>query len=462
MHGIIELIMDNLYTIVLVAFVLIVFTTFLLLTTQVKKKSKRRLRPKSNQVLIRDAIRKLDSDPHNPESLKILADIYFKESKWEKALPLFQTQLDIAAAYPQIDQFEAGLKLGICSLKLGKPEDAVKPLLLARHERPENFEINYNLGEALIQTNDFEKAIPVLRKALAINTEANEVYASLAKAFYKTKRFKEALPYLKKTLDINPESKEFLYYMADSLHETGNTDKALKIFMHLRADPLFGIYSCLTAGTIHFNQGHTDKAIRDFEIGLKHQSSDKDIQAEFRYKLSQAYLKQNDIGKSLMYLKETNAIKPNYKDVPSLIARYEELNQNQNYRTYLIGGNSDFVSLCRKLVLVYFKKSRAKITNINVFADFAELTTDIETDKWEDTVFFRFYRTTSSVGELFIREFHAKIRDEKAGRGICVTAGTFSDESKKFIEGRPIDLIEKDMLVKMLTSIESEPNYLQL
>jgi tetratricopeptide (TPR) repeat protein len=462
MHGIIELIMDNLYTIVLVAFVLIVFTTFLLLTTQVKKKSKRRLRPKSNQVLIRDAIRKLDSDPHNPESLKILADIYFKESKWEKALPLFQTQLNIAAAYPQIDQFEAGLKLGICSLKLGKPEDAVKPLLLARHERPENFEINYNLGEALIQTNDFEKAIPVLRKALAINTEANEVYASLATAFYKTKRFKEALPYLKKTLDINPESKEFLYYMADSLHETGNTDKALKIFMHLRADPLFGIYSCLTAGTIHFNQGHTDKAIRDFEIGLKHQSSDKDIQAEFRYKLSQAYLKQNDIGKSLMYLKETNAIKPNYKDVPSLIARYEELNQNQNYRTYLIGGNSDFVSLCRKLVLVYFKKSRAKITNINVFADFAELTTDIETDKWEDTVFFRFYRTTSSVGELFIREFHAKIRDEKAGRGICVTAGTFSDESKKFIEGRPIDLIEKDMLVKMLTSIESEPNYLQL
>jgi tetratricopeptide (TPR) repeat protein len=454
--------MDNLYTFILVAFVLIVFTTFLLLTTQVKKKSKRRLRPKSNQVLIRDAIRKLDSDPHNPESLKILADIYFKESKWEKALPLFQTQLNIAAAYPQIDQFEAGLKLGICSLKLGKPEDAVKPLLLARHERPENFEINYNLGEALIQTNDFEKAIPVLRKALAINTEANEVYASLAKAFYKTKRFKEALPYLKKTLDINPESKEFLYYMADSLHETGNTDKALKIFMHLRADPLFGIYSCLTAGTIHFNQGHTDKAIRDFEIGLKHQSSDKDIQAEFRYKLSQAYLKQNDIGKSLMYLKETNAIKPNYKDVPSLIARYEELNQNQNYRTYLIGGNSDFVSLCRKLVLVYFKKSRAKITNINVFADFAELTTDIETDKWEDTVFFRFYRTTSSVGELFIREFHAKIRDEKAGRGICVTAGTFSDESKKFIEGRPIDLIEKDMLVKMLTSIESEPNYLQL
>ncbi len=454
--------MDNLYTIVLVAFVLIVFTTFLLLTTQVKKKSKRRLRPKSNQVLIRDAIRKLDSDPHNPESLKILADIYFKESKWEKALPLFQTQLDIAAAYPQIDQFEAGLKLGICSLKLGKPEDAVKPLLLARHERPENFEINYNLGEALIQTNDFEKAIPVLRKALAINTEANEVYASLAKAFYKTKRFKEALPYLKKTLDINPESKEFLYYMADSLHETGNTDKALKIFMHLRADPLFGIYSCLTAGTIHFNYGQIDKAIRDFEIGLKHQSSDKDIQAEFRYKLSQAYLKQNDIGKSLMYLKETNAIKPNYKDVPSLIARYEELNQNQNYRTYLIGGNSDFVSLCRKLVLVHFKKSRAKITNINVFTDFAELTTDIETDKWEDTVFFRFYRTTSSVGELFIRDFHAKIRDEKAGRGICVTAGTFSDESKKFIEGRPIDLIEKDMLVKMLTSIESEPNYLQL
>lgn len=450
------------YTIIFIAFVLIVFITFLMILTQAKKKSKRKPRQKSNQILIRDANRKLESDPHNPESLKILADIHYKEGNCEKAIPLFQTQLNIAAAYPQIDQFDAGLKLGICALKLGKPEEAVRPLLMARHERPENFEVNYNLAEALIRTNDFEKAIPLLRKALSINNEAYEVYPKLGTALYKARHFKEALPYLKKTLDITPESKEFLYYMADALHETGNTDKALKIFMHLRADPNFGIHSCLSAGTIHFNQNQIDKAIIDFEIGLKHQIQDKDIQAEFRYKLSQAYLKQNDIGKSLIYLKETNAIKPNYKDVPNLISRYEELNQNQNYKTYLIGGNSDFVSLCRKLVNVYYRKSRVKITNINVFADFAELTTDIETDKWEDTVFFRFYRTTSSVGELYIRDFHAKIRDEKAGRGICLTAGSFSDESKKFIEGRPIDLIEKDGLTKMLTSIESEPSYLHL
>lgn len=454
--------MDNFYTIILVSFVLIVFITFLLLITQSKKKTKRKRRQKSNHILIRDAIRKLDSDPHNPESLTLLADIYFKDANWEKAYPLYQTQLNIAAAYPKINQFEAGLKLGICALKLDKPEEAIKPLLVARNEKPDSFEVNFNLGQALIQTNSFDKAIPLLRKALSINSDAHEVYASLATALYKTRHFKEALPYLKKTLDMIPENKEYLYYMADSLHETSNTDKALKIFMHLRADPNFGIQSCLSAGTIHFNQGQIDKAIVDFEIGLKHPSKDKDIQAEFRYKLSQAYLKQNDIGKSLIYLKETNAIKPNYKDVPTLISRYEELNQNQNYKTYLIGGNSDFVSLCRKIVLVYYKKSRTKITNINVFAEFAELTTDIETDKWEDTVFFRFYRTTSSVGELFIRDFHAKIRDEKAGRGICITAGTYSDESKKFIEGRPIDLIEKEGLIKLLTSIESEPHYLQL
>ncbi|HPX27876.1 MAG TPA: restriction endonuclease, partial [Treponemataceae bacterium] len=164
----------------------------------------------------------------------------------------------------------------------------------------------------------------------------------------------------------------------------------------------------------------------------------------------------------LSLLKDIQALKPGYKDVNNLVSRYEELNQNGNLRTYLIGGNSDFVALCRKIVMTFFTKARVKITDINVASDFTEVMTEIETDKWEDTVLFRFYRTTGSTGELFVRDFHGKIRDEKAGKGICFTAGIFTDEARKYIEGRPIDLIEKDQLAKVLKAVEVEPNYLQL
>ena len=85
--------------------------------------------------------------------------------------------------------------------------------------------------------------------------------------------------------------------------------------------------------------------------------------------------------------------------------------------------------------------------------DVAEIQTEIDTIKWEDSVVFRFYRNTGSTGELFIRDFHGRIRDLKAGRGICVTAGTYSEDAKKYVEGRPIDLVDKAQLLKIFNKL---------
>jgi len=91
-------------------------------------------------------------------------------------------------------------------------------------------------------------------------------------------------------------------------------------------------------------------------------------------------------------------------------------------------------------------------------SDCTEVQTEIETAKWEDSVLFRFYRTTGAIGELFIRDFHARIKDLKSGRGICFTAGTFTEEARKYIEGRPIDLTDKAGLIKILNRIDSKPS----
>jgi hypothetical protein len=57
------------------------------------------------------------------------------------------------------------------------------------------------------------------------------------------------------------------------------------------------------------------------------------------------------------------------------------------------------------------------------------------------------------MGDIYVREFHTKLRDTKCDLGLCVTMGSFSDSAHKYIEGRPIDLIEKDQLTKLLKKI---------
>ena len=111
--------------------------------------------------------------------------------------------------------------------------------------------------------------------------------------------------------------------------------------------------------------------------------------------------------------------------------------------------------LFRKFVTSYYTDSYVKIEDISVAAESIEVLCEVESAKWQDTELFRFFRSTGSIGELYIRDFHSKLRDLKCERGFCVTAGSFTDEAKKYVEGRPIDLIEKNKLVSVLKRIDS-------
>lgn len=444
---------------ILIAVIVVVgFIALLMVFSGLKGKSGKGSKQKSRQVIIKEATRKLSQNPHNPDGLIPLANLYFQEQLWEKAYPLYETMLNIAVAHSEINLGQASLRQGICALKIGKNEEAFKGLLQARKINPDSFETNFYLGQAFINNKEVDKAIPLLRKALTINKEVPEIYKYLGIALYQNHNFKESLPYLKRALDITPDDKELLFSMADAMKEGGSGDRAIKVFMHLRPDPEFGARACLAAGMIHQNAKQHDKAVQDFEIGLKHINAPIEVITQIRYRLAHAYLETSDISHALICLRDIQSTVPNYKDVPALIARYQELNQNSNLHTYLISNNSDFIALCRKIVSVYFGKAYVKVLDINAMSDCTEVQTEIETAKWEDSVLFRFYRTTGAIGELFIRDFHARIKDLKSGRGICFTAGTFTEEARKYIEGRPIDLTDKTGLIKILNRIDSKPS----
>jgi len=80
--------------------------------------------------------------------------------------------------------------------------------------------------------------------------------------------------------------------------------------------------------------------------------------------------------------------------------------------------------------------------------------TNVEFPRSEEIHIFRFYRSTGVISDLYIRDFHAKVSESKADRGICFSAGMFSDEARRYAEGRPIDLIEKTNLVRILKKID--------
>ena len=414
---------------------------------------------KSRDVLSKEASKRLAQNPRDPEALYTMGDIYFQDSAWEKALKAFETliELIVSGQAPGINEFEANLRYALSALKLNMTDAAYRGFVTARSIRQDNFEVNYNLGYLEFQRKNYEKAIQLLQQAQAQDPESPAALRYLGHSFFRIKKPKEAMNFIRKAIDLAPDDKESLYTLAECYYEANQTDQAQRIFTHLRADPLMGPSACLLSGTININARQYEAAIQDFEIGLKHQNIKPDVQIELEYRLATAYLKQNDIGKALPLLKMVQLTNPSYKDVPILIGKYQELNANKNLQIFLMAPSADFVALCRKIVMGYFSRAKVKITNISVSkSEWADILAEVDTPKWSDIIMFRFIRTQGAIGELIVRDFHSHLKEVKAGKGICITVGNFTEEAKRYTEARLIDLIEKERFQALLNSLDAK------
>ena len=411
---------------------------------------------KNRDAIVKEAQRRLGSNPRDHEALLSIGDVYYQEENWDAVYKTYQTLSEMTTAYPTMDEFMINLRCGIGAIKQNMLGEAFRPLTTALAINPSDFEANYNLGSLEFQRKNYEKAIQHYQKARMRDPEHAPTLRGLGHSLFKTRKYKEALAFIRKAMDLAPDDKESLYTLGECYFEANQTEQAQKIFVHLRADPTMGPNACLFSGSINMNARQYDKAIEDFEIGLKHANIKPEILIELKYRLSNTYLRQNEIGKAIGLLREINMINPNYKDVTTLISRYQELNANKNLQIYLMAPQSDFIALCRKIVLSYYQRSKVKITNISVNKnEWADILAEVDNPKWSDVVMFRFNRGQGSVGELVVRDFHSHIKEIKAGKGICVTPGGFSEEAKRYTEARLIDLIPKEKLIAILNTVDT-------
>jgi tetratricopeptide (TPR) repeat protein len=410
-------------------------------------------------AIIKDASKRLAQNPNDPEALFAIASAYFEYENWDKAMKALETLTEIIAvnSVPGIDSFEVYLRYGLAARKLNMLEQAYKGFSSARTYRQDNFEVNYELGALEFERKNYEKAVQLLQQARTQDPESPAVLRYLGHALFRLKKPKEAMSFIRKAIDLAPEDKESLYTLAECYHEANQIEQALRIFNHLRADPVMGPNSCLIAGSIHLETRQYETAIQDFEIGLRHQNIKADILVELRYKLATTYIKMNEIGKAIPLLKMIQSENNSYKDVNVLLGKYLELNANRNLQIFLMSPSADFVALCRKIVMTYFPKAKVKITNISVNkSEWADILAEIDTPKWSDLIMFRFIRTQGSIGELIVRDFHSHLKEVKAGKGVCMTVGNFTEEAKRYTEARLIDLIEKERLQAVLNSLDAK------
>ncbi len=454
--------MDSLYLILIPVGVITIGALFIFVMFSQRNKEdsgegrkKRKKRAQSTSVLLKEANKRLSQNPKDGQALKTVADHTFSEGQFEKAFRSYGMLIDLCATDSELDEFDITLRYALCALKLGRINDAYRALMICRGMKQDVFDVDFNLGVLEFKRKQFEKAASLLIKARKQNPDHPECSKYLGQSLFKLGKMKEAALLLRKVIEADPTDKEALFYLAQSYRKVGQENQALKIFLHLRPDPEIGPHAALFSGSIHSEKNQYEKAVMDYEIGLKHENIKSDLKRELQYRLAVTYIHLQNISRALAYLKEIRKETPDYKDVKALIKKYEELNANKNLQTYLIAPTSDFVTLCRRLSATFFPGARIKITDISVRKkDYADILAEVSTRKWEDIILFRYIRSTGQIGELILRDLYAKSKEVRAGRAYCLTAGEFTEGARQFVEARLIDLVEKSELVKKLNSID--------
>jgi tetratricopeptide (TPR) repeat protein len=283
------------------ALVVVIFT---LLMGRKRDGSAGKPRSKNKEARLREANKRLTLNPLDPEALNMMGDIYYEESAWDKAEKTYETLAEIITRepVPGIDKFEVFYRFATSASKLNLSEQAYRAFGMARTIKQDNFEVNYNLGALEFERKNYEKALQLLQTAHAQNPDNPAVLRCMGHSFFRLKKPKEAMSFIRKAIELAPDDKESLYTLAECYYEANQIDQALKIFSHLRADPLMGPSACLISGNIHNEVRRADLAIQDFEMGLKHENIRPDILAELRYYLAVSYIKINEISKALPLL----------------------------------------------------------------------------------------------------------------------------------------------------------------
>ena len=412
--------------------------------------------PKDNVALLNDAMKRLEKNPHDVGALLMCGDLYYKTEDWQKAFNIYQILCTMPAGQPQADDYEIHFRCAEAAEQLGLLNDAFKCYLVATSFNDRSYKAIYGLGSIEFKRENYEKAIGHLTKVRGLNPDFAPALCVLGHANFKLKKYKEAMINIRRALEIRPGDKETLFTLAECYAEAGQSDQALRIYSHLRADPDVGPDACLKSGMIHSQSNQLDNAITDFEIGLKHAKLKPETLLELKYQIGNLSIKKNDIPKAIQFLKEVQAEKPDgYKETALLISQYADLSTNQNLQIYVMAQPAEFLALCRKIVMTYYPKTRVKITQTNVEGrEWADILAEIDTVKWSDIIGFRFVRTQGNIGELVVRDFHAHLKDVKAGKGICFGIGAFTDEAKRFTEARLIELVEKTRLTDILAKVD--------
>lgn len=163
-----------------------------------------------------------------------------EESAWKQVKPLLEVDkekeaLELLARLSlakRLDRQEPHYLLGVMYYSLGRKEDAIRMLRIARTADPNTARIAAYLGLVELASEETDAAEDSLQAALALDSTEALALVGIGTIRYQQKRWGDAAEYLEKSRTADPGT---LYMLCDAYFRTGQKQEALLTAAVIRA-----------------------------------------------------------------------------------------------------------------------------------------------------------------------------------------------------------------------------------
>jgi tetratricopeptide (TPR) repeat protein len=398
-------------------------------------------------------IQLIRNNPFDITSRMELVKIYIENKKYEEAINQLNDILRYSIKYPDFNPMETNKLLGECYIKADKPDEAIKVFTILRKENPDDPFAYVQIGKIESEKGNKDRALKYYQKATALDPENIETARDTGALLFELKRYPEAMTNLQAVHKINPEDPVTNYYLGELRLIYENREEAFNHFKIAKNDPKFAVISLLKISLILHHFGKLDEAQNIMLSLLKNPTLDKRQRQEVRYRLAEVFLSKKDIQAAIRLWEKILSLDKNYKDVRYKLDQYEQTKTSNVLRTYMMASRADFIEICKEASCHYADK--VSVIRVEPLVDQSvEVFTQAILHDHPTTILFKYFRGTTNIGGLAVREFYEKLKETKAKKGVCYSTADFTEDAQLFSSGRVIELMGKNELIKLLTKIK--------
>lgn len=406
------------------------------------------------RTAMRQAKMLMTRNERNVDAHWFLGEAYRAENRAELALVEYRYIANAMRFTHIATESKVRERLGESYLKLGQIDEAQKEFILLSKLEPNNADVQFKIAELFADRDYTDSALACYKKVTDLSPNHALAHCRLGIIYFKKNSFNEAKQELLTSLKLNPGDYTPHYYLGKICRIRGDRINALSYFEKALRDSDLRQRTYLERANIFFLEKDYQEAINELLKAVELGDSDQPAILAVRYLLSRCYEMVNDLGKAIEQWEWISERNPKYTDVPIKLSLYGGLRADDRLKDFLIAPKEKFAKYSERIVTLLGLKVHQEITDDNDVYEFSAYEVGHKVRQMGTGLcLVRIIRSTEPVGYEPIRSLYEQMRKINASRSVCVIASKFTKNAVEFAQIRPIDLVDKEELTRLLQKI---------